>query len=167
MTSSPPPTKTAPVAEAAGGVSPEATAPACVMSFNANDATGAGGLAGDVATITAMGAHPLPVVTAILVRDTAEVFNQHTLDDEAIEEQARGVLEDLTVAAWKVGFLGSAQAVGAVAEIVSDYPDIPLVAYLSNIGWMDDADAQAYLEAYRELILAGHRGAGGQPQDAD
>jgi hydroxymethylpyrimidine/phosphomethylpyrimidine kinase len=153
MTSSTPPTKTAPSDAAEKSIVPEATAPACVMSFNANDATGAGGLAGDVATITAMGAHPLPVVTAILVRDTAEVFDQHTLDDEAIEEQARGVLEDLSVAAWKVGFLGSAQAVSAVAEIVSDYPDIPLVAYLSNVSWMDDADGQAYLEAYRELIL--------------
>jgi hydroxymethylpyrimidine/phosphomethylpyrimidine kinase len=153
MTSSTPPTKTAPSDAAEKALVPEATAPACVMSFNANDATGAGGLAGDVATIAAMGAHPLPVVTAILVRDTAEVFDQHTLDDEAIEEQARGVLEDLSVAAWKVGFLGSAQAVSAVAAIVSDYPDIPLVAYLSNVSWMDDADGQAYLEAYRELIL--------------
>ncbi len=131
----------------------ESSAPACVMSFNANDATGAGGLAGDVATITAMGAHPLPVVTTILVRDTAEVFDQHTLDDEAIDEQARSVLEDLSVTAWKVGFLGSAPAISAVAEVISDYPDIPLVAYLGNTGWMDDADAQAYLEAYRELIL--------------
>ena len=32
----------------------ESIAPACVMSFNASDATGAGGLAGDVATIAAM-----------------------------------------------------------------------------------------------------------------
>ena len=131
----------------------EAGAPACVMSFNANDATGAGGLAGDVATMAAMGAHPLPVTTTILVRDTAEIFGQHTLDDEAIDEQARSVLEDLNVTAWKVGFLGSAPAVSAVAEIVSDYPDIPLVAYLGNTGWMDDADGQAYLEAWRELIL--------------
>ncbi len=154
MKSPPPATpKPTPDGEIAEGVQPEATAPACVMSFNANDASGAGGLAGDVATIAAMGAHPLPVVTTILVRDTAEVFGQHTLDDDAIEEQARGVLEDLNVAAWKVGFLGSAPAVSAVAEVISDYPDIPLVAYLSNVGWMDDADAQTYLEAYRELIL--------------
>ena len=53
---------------------PEPAAPACVMSFNASDPSGAGGLAGDVATIAAMGAHALPVVTAIVLRDTAEVF---------------------------------------------------------------------------------------------
>ncbi len=153
MKTPPPSTKKPAPGDAIEPDAVEASAPACVMTFNANDATGAGGLAGDVSTIAAMGAHPLPVVTAILVRDTAEVFDQHALDDEAIEEQARGVLEDLSVAAWKVGFLGSAQAISAVAEIISDYPDIPLVAYLSNVGWMDDADAQAYLEAYRELVL--------------
>ena len=47
------------------------------MSFNASDPSGAGGLAGDVATIAAMGAHALPVVTSIVMRDTAEVFDQH------------------------------------------------------------------------------------------
>ena len=54
--------------------------PACVMSFNASDATGAGGIAGDIATIAAMGAHALPVVTSIVLRDTAEIFEHSTLD---------------------------------------------------------------------------------------
>ena len=61
----------------------EAPAPACVMSFNASDPSGAGGLSGDVATIAAMGAHALPVVAAILMRDTAEVFDQHAIDTVA------------------------------------------------------------------------------------
>ena len=53
----------------------EAAAPACVMSFNASDPSGAGGLAGDIATIAAMGAHALPIVTTVVMRDTAEVFD--------------------------------------------------------------------------------------------
>lgn len=107
--------------------SQESPAPACVMSFNANDPSGAGGLAGDIATIAAMGAHGLPIVTAIVLRDTAEVFDQHVLDAETIAEQARGILEDVTISAWKVGFLGSAEGVSAVAEVLSDYPEVPLV----------------------------------------
>ncbi len=129
-------------------------APACVMSFNASDATGAGGIAGDIATIAAMGAHALPVVATIVMRDTAEVFEQVTLEAEAVTEQARGVLEDVTISAWKVGFLGNAETVGAVAEVLSDYPDVPLVTYLPTLSWMDDEDeAQAYLDALRELVL--------------
>jgi hydroxymethylpyrimidine/phosphomethylpyrimidine kinase len=127
--------------------------PACVMSFNANDPTGAGGIAGDVATIAAMGAHALPVVTAIVLRDTAEIFEHSALDAEVVVEQARSVLEDVTIAAWKVGFLGSAEGVSAVAEVLSDYPDVPLVAYMANLAWVDEDEQQAYLDAYRELVL--------------
>lgn len=131
----------------------EAPPPACVMSFNTSDATGAGGVSGDVATIAAMGAHALPVITTILLRDTAEVFDHQALDPEVVAEQARNVLEDITIAAWKVGFLGSAEAVGAVAEVLSDYPDVPLVAYMPSLSWLDEDQQQAYLDAFRELVL--------------
>ena len=128
-------------------------APACVMSFNASDPSGAGGMAGDVATIAAMGAHALPVVTSIVMRDTAEVFDHHPIDAEVIAEQARSILEDVTIAAWKVGFLGSTEGVSTVAEILSDYPDVPLVAYMPNLSWVEDDEQQSYLDAYRELVL--------------
>src|SRR5436189_5033442 len=104
-------TDVSPAAEADPGDLEEQAAPACVMSFNANDPSGSGGSAGDVATIAAMGAHALPVVTSIVMRDTAEIFDHHALDAEVIAEQARSVLEDVTIAAWKVGFLGSAEGV--------------------------------------------------------
>ena len=131
----------------------EASAPACVMCFNGSDPSGAGGLAGDVATISAMGAHALPVVTTIVMRDTAEVFDQHLIEPDAIVEQARSILEDVSVSGWKVGFLGSAEAVSAVAEVLSDYSDIPLVAYLPGLSWLEEDQLQPYLDAFRELIL--------------
>ncbi|WP_318023295.1 hydroxymethylpyrimidine/phosphomethylpyrimidine kinase [Paucibacter sp. B2R-40] len=131
----------------------EAQAPACVMSFNASEASGAGGLACDIATIAAMGAHCLPVVTSIILRDTAETFEHHTLDSETIAEQARMILEDVPISAWKVGFLGSPEGISAVAEVLSDYPDVPLVAYLPNVSWLDEEQQQSYLDAFRELVL--------------
>jgi hydroxymethylpyrimidine/phosphomethylpyrimidine kinase len=144
---------TSPDPAPAPGTPEEASAPPCVMSFNANDPSGAGGLGGDVATLCAMGAHPLPVVTAIVLRDTAEVFDHHVLDDEAVVDQARSILEDAPIAAWKVGFLGSAETISAVAEVLSDYPDVPLVAYLPSLSWMEESAHEAYLEAFRELVL--------------
>ena len=131
----------------------EQPAPACVMTFNASDPSGAGGIAGDVATIAAMGAHALPIVTSIVMRDTHEVFDHHPIEAEAIAEQARSILEDVTIAAWKVGFLGSTEGVSSVAEILSDYPDVPLVAYMPNLSWVDEDEQQSYLDAFRELVL--------------
>ena len=131
----------------------EPAAPACVMSFNFSDPTGASGIAADIATVAAMGAHPLPVIASIVMRDTAEIFEQVALDDEAVVEQARSVLEDVSVSGWKVGFLGSAETVAAVAEVLSDYPDMPLVAHMPDLSWMEDDQREPYLEAFRELIL--------------
>ncbi len=132
-------------------------APACVLSFNANDPSGASGIGADIATIAAMGAHALPVVTSLLIRDTAEVFESHEIDPDAVVDQARSILEDCTIAAWKVGFLGSAEGVSAVAEILSDYSDVPLVTFLPNLSWMDEDPQTAYLDAFRELILPATR----------
>ena len=123
------------------------------MSFNASDASGAGGLAGDIATIAAMGAHCLPVVTAVVLRDTAEIFEHQNLDPETLAEQARHILEDVPITAWKVGFLGNAEGVSAVAEVLSDYPDVPLVTYVPSVAWIDEDDQQQYLDALRELVL--------------
>ncbi|MDP2256756.1 MAG: bifunctional hydroxymethylpyrimidine kinase/phosphomethylpyrimidine kinase, partial [Polaromonas sp.] len=81
--------------------------PACVMTFNANDPSGAGGLSADIAAIVSAGGHALAVVTGAYVRDTAEIFDHFAFDDEAVTDQARAALEDMPVSAIKVGFVGN------------------------------------------------------------
>ena len=95
MAPSSPPTADAAPVEAGDPSLQDATSPACVMSFNAADPSGAGGQAGDVSTLAAMGAHALPITTSILLRDTAEIFDHHAIDAEVVAEQARTVLEDI------------------------------------------------------------------------
>ena len=87
------------------------------------------------------------------MRDTAEIFDHHDIDDDAVVEQARSILEDVTIAGWKVGFLGTAETVSAVAEVLSDYADIPLVAYMPGLSWLEEDQQQPYMDAFRELIL--------------
>ena len=127
--------------------------PACVMAFNANDPSGAGGLTADITAITSAGAHPLSVVTGAYLRDTAEIFDHLSFDDEAVTEQARAALEDMPVAAIKVGFVGSPENISAIAEIASDYSDVPLVAYMPSLSWWDESKIDSYLDAFRELML--------------
>jgi hydroxymethylpyrimidine/phosphomethylpyrimidine kinase len=131
----------------------ESASPACVMVFNASDPSGAGGLAGDVSAIASVGAHALPVVTGAYARDTAEVFDHFSFDEEAITEQARAILEDVPVQVFKVGFVGSPEAISAIAEIAADYADVPLVAYMPNLSWWDEGQIDLYLDAFRELML--------------
>ena len=131
----------------------EGASPVCVMTFNANDPSGAGGLTADIAAMVSAGAHPLAVVTGAYVRDTAEIFNHFSFDEEAVADQARSALEDMPVAAIKVGFVGSPENVSTIAVIAADYPDIPLMAYMPDLSWWDDSEIESYQDAFRELLL--------------
>ncbi len=101
--------------------------PPCVMCLSAGDATAGGGLAADILTLASMGCHPLPVQTAALVRDTRGIEEVWPVEPELLSMQARAVLEDVPVAAFKLGFCGSVENVALIAEILSDYPEVPLV----------------------------------------
>lgn len=127
--------------------------PACVMTFNANDPSGAAGLTADIAAITSAGAHPLAIVTGAYVRDTAEIFDHFAFDEEAVADQARAALEDMPVSAIKVGFVGSPENISTIAEIASDYADVPLIAYMPSLAWWEDSEIDSYLDAFRELML--------------
>jgi hydroxymethylpyrimidine/phosphomethylpyrimidine kinase len=127
--------------------------PACVMTFNANDPSGAGGLTADIAAIVSAGAHVLAVVTGAYVRDTAEIFDHFPFDEEAVTDQARHALEDMPVSAIKVGFVGSPENISTIAEIASDYAEVPLVAYMPSLSWWDESEIDSYLDAFRELML--------------
>ena len=129
------------------------SSPACVMTFNANDPSGAGGLTADITAITSAGAHPLSIVTGAYLRDTAEIFDHFSFDDEAVTEQARAALEDMPVSAIKVGFVGSPENISTIAEIASDYSEVPLVAYMPSLSWWDEGKIDSYLDAFRELML--------------
>jgi hydroxymethylpyrimidine/phosphomethylpyrimidine kinase len=127
--------------------------PPCVLVFNASDPSGAGGLGGDALAMASVGAHMLGVVTGAYARDTAEIFDHYAFDEEAVAEQARAILEDVEVQLIKVGFVGSPENLSTVAETTTDYPEVPVVAYMPNLSWWEDAQIEAYLDAFRELVL--------------
>src|ERR1700744_517123 len=127
--------------------------PPCVLVFNASDPSGAGGLAGDALAMASVGVHMLPIVTGAYARDSAEIFDHFVFDEEAVAEQVRAILEDIEVQLIKVGFVGSPENLSTVAETATDYPEIPVVAYMPNLSWWEDAQIEAYLDAFRDLVL--------------
>lgn len=125
-----------------------------VMSFAATDPSGGAGLQADLLTISSMGCHPLSVVTAITVQDTSGVDDVLPIDPEWVVDQARAMLEDVPVAAFKIGMLGSVENIAAIAEVMADYPDIPLVLdpVLAS-GRGDELVNDDMLDAMRELLI--------------
>ena len=125
----------------------------CVLVFNANDPSGAGGITADILSCNSVGAHTLPVVTGCYIKDTAEIHSHVCIDAEGVSDQARAVLEDVTVQVFKVGFCGSPEALSVVAEVTADYADLPVIAYMPSLSWWEDDDIEAYWDAFKDLVL--------------
>ncbi|MDB5959136.1 MAG: hydroxymethylpyrimidine/phosphomethylpyrimidine kinase [Massilia sp.] len=107
------------------------------------DPVGATGIQADLVTFAAFGCHGLSVLTGMLIGDTARVEDWDEIDADSVVDQARVLLEDMPVAAFKIGALTSIEQASAIAEVISDYPDVPLILdpFLSSMpdsGLLDD-----------------------------
>ncbi len=133
--------------------SPRPTPP-LVLSFAASDPTGGAGIQADILTLASMGCHPLSVITALTVQDTAGVDEILVIDAEWVADQARMLLEDMPVAAFKMGMLGSVETIAIIAEILSDYPEIPVILDpVLTSGRGDEFATDDMIAAMRELII--------------
>lgn len=128
--------------------------PPIVLTFAASDPTGGAGLQADLLTLAALGCHPLSVVTALTVQDTRGVDSLDAVDAALVERQAAKLLAEMKVAAFKLGVLGSAANVRAVAGIVARHPRVPLVLdpVLAS-GRGDPLASDVVVDALLELIV--------------
>lgn len=106
---------------------PPQLSPPIVLTFAPSDPSGGSGLQADLLTLASMGCHPISVVTAITVQDTRGAEALLPVEAEWVADQARALLEDMPVDAFKIGALPSVEVVAAIAEVLADYPDVPLV----------------------------------------
>src|SRR5919201_1057031 len=129
-------------------------APPMVLTFAASDPTSGAGLQADLLTLAALGCHPLSVVTALTAQDTRGVARMQAVECAWITEQASRVLDDIAVAAFKAGVLGSAANARALSEIVAARAGARFVVDPVLASGRGDrfADEDA-IEALRESIL--------------
>src|SRR5438046_2109845 len=101
--------------------------PPIVLTFAASDPTGGAGLQADLLTLASMGCHPLSVVTALTMQDTRGVEGILAVEADWVAGQAKHLLEDMRVAAFKLGVLGSLENIHTIADVISDYPEVPVI----------------------------------------
>ncbi|HKT31427.1 MAG TPA: bifunctional hydroxymethylpyrimidine kinase/phosphomethylpyrimidine kinase, partial [Gammaproteobacteria bacterium] len=127
-----------------------------VLVIAGNDPSGGAGLAADTQAITALGAHPAPVVTALTVQDTVNAYRIEAESAQLVVAQAETVLKDMPVAAIKLGLLATAETGRAVAQLLRAHPGIPVVldpvlVAAGGAALAEDALVAVYLDALLRL----------------
>ena len=113
----------------------------------------------DAVTCARLGCHGLAAVTALTVQDTAGIEEIHPVSPDLLDDQARCLLEDMSVQAIKVGGLYTAETASVAAQIAADYNQVPLVLHLGQRAQLpptdaaDEDDADDLLAATLELVL--------------
>lgn len=128
--------------------------PPVVLVFAGLDPTGGAGLSADIEAIISQGCHAAPIATALTVQNTRNVLDVHAVDPLCVIEQARALIEDMPIAAVKIGMLGSAGMVEAIHTLLRDMPQIPVILDpVLQAGGGTELASGALIEAMRELLL--------------
>lgn len=132
--------------------------PPLVLLFGPLDPSGADGLPADAVTCARLGCHGLAAVTALTVQDTAGIEEIHPVSPDLLDDQARCLLEDMSVQAIKVGGLYTAETASVAAQVAADYSQVPLVLHLGQRAQVpadaaDEDEADDLLAAVLELVL--------------
>jgi len=87
-----------------------------VLAIAGSDPSGGAGIQADIKTITLMGAHAATAITAVTVQNSLGVAAIHPVPPEIVAAQIRAVLDDIGADAVKIGMLGDAATIAAVAD---------------------------------------------------
>lgn len=99
-----------------------------VLVVAGSDPSSGAGLQADLKTVASMGGYAMTAVTAITVQDTRFVHHVYPLPAEWVQQQMRTCLTDMGAGCIKLGMLATREIVLAVAEVLAEWPNIPVVA---------------------------------------
>jgi hydroxymethylpyrimidine/phosphomethylpyrimidine kinase len=98
------------------------------LTIAGSDSGGGAGIQADLKAFAGCGVHGMSAITAITAQNTLGVSAIHPVPAEIILAQVRAVLGDIGIDAVKVGMLGTAEIVHAVAQALGELPaGIPVV----------------------------------------
>ncbi|WP_426164136.1 bifunctional hydroxymethylpyrimidine kinase/phosphomethylpyrimidine kinase [Sandarakinorhabdus sp. DWP1-3-1] len=130
--------------------------PARILVIAGSDSGGGAGIQADIKTITCLGGYAMTAVTAVTVQNTLGVMGIHPIPADVVVAQMRACIDDIGVDAVKIGMIGAAETVIAIAEILGwlKVPIVldPVMMAKGGASLLDDEAALALIE--RLLPLA-------------
>ena len=97
------------------------------LTIAGSDSSGGAGAQADLKTFAALGVYGASVFTALTAQNTRTVSAVWAVPPDFVRAQLDAVLDDLAVAAIKLGMLHSAEIIQAVAAGLARFPHLPVV----------------------------------------
>src|SRR5277367_5577384 len=95
--------------------------PPVVLSIAGFDPSSGAGITADIKTIAAHGCYGVACISALTVQSTAGVHRLEPVAADLLSETLEELAGDLEISAVRIGMLGSAKVVWAVAEFLSKH----------------------------------------------
>lgn len=124
-----------------------------ILALSAHDPSGGAGIQADIETMSAHGCMAAPVITSLTAQNT-QSFAYHIPQTRGnFITQTKLLIDDMDIAACKIGAIGCPQLIRATHEIISrnSFPVVLDPVFQSTTGH-DFADQETYL-LIRELLL--------------
>ena len=99
-----------------------------VLIVAGSDSGGGAGIQADIKTVTALGGFATTAITALTAQNTLGVFGIFPVPPAFVRQQMDVVLADIGADVIKTGMLGERAIVETVADTLTAYPDLPLIA---------------------------------------
>lgn len=97
-----------------------------ILSIAGSDPSGGAGIQADLKAISANGGYAMAAITGLTVQNTRGVFGVELISPDFIVKQIEAIFDDIRVDAVKIGMLGSAEIICAVASTLQSKA-IPIV----------------------------------------
>ena len=125
-----------------------------VLIMSASDPTSGAGMQADIQTVSSLGCHPLTVITGLTVQDTKGVHHVSPVESKLFAAQAQTILGDSKVDLIKCGMLSSEENIRMLANLLNEYPNIPVVLDpIMASGRGDELTSESMRQLMIELIL--------------
>ncbi|WP_292956230.1 MULTISPECIES: bifunctional hydroxymethylpyrimidine kinase/phosphomethylpyrimidine kinase [unclassified Neptuniibacter] len=97
------------------------------LTIAGSDSGGGAGIQADLKTFSALGVYGASVITALTAQNTQVVKSVFPVSPSFVTDQLEAVFSDIQIEAVKVGMLGNAEMVNAVADYFSDVADLKMI----------------------------------------
>ncbi len=125
-----------------------------ILVIGGHDPSGGAGIQADIEAIAANGCHAVTVISALTVQDTCNVFQMIPVKASVLRRQLDVLLDDMPVAAVKIGLIGNAENARLIAHRLRMMPEVPVIVDpVLAAGGGSELATDALLQFYRNELL--------------